>query len=117
MSSLPDLSTFAGNGAKLAASTRLGDELAAWIAEAIAGPDQITWDLGLTLIPTQAGPQPGYILLIRMPSPVLGEYLAHVVLVDLGGLTQPVIAHQVRDGVERLRQQRSALLAAPGGVA
>lgn len=113
---LPDLSTFAGNHAKLGASVRLSDKLAAWISDATAGPDQITWDLGLTLIPTQQGPQPGYILLIRMPSPVLGEFLAHVVLVDLGGLTQPVITHQVRDGVERLRQQRSALLVAPGGV-
>lgn len=115
MTNLPDLSTFRPAGA----SVRLSDELTTWIADASTGPDQITWDLSLSLIPTQQGAmQPGYILLIRMPSPVLGEFLAHIVLVDLGGLTQPVITHQVRDAVERLRQQRTALLVAPttGGL-
>lgn len=114
MSNIPDLSVMRSVPAS-GGSTRLSDQLSAWVADASAGPDQITWDIGLTLIPTQQGPQPGYILLIRMPSPVLGEFLAHIVLVDLGGLTQPVIAHQVADAVERLRGQRSSLLAAPAG--
>lgn len=94
-------------------STRIGEELAGWVRDACTGPDQISWDIALALIPTEQGPQPGYLLILRIPSPVLGQFLGHIVLIDLGSLTEPVVGHNVRQALEQLRRQRSDLLAAP----
>jgi hypothetical protein len=109
MTNIPDLSSFAQGRP----APRISDELAGWVRLALAGPDQISWDIALDLVPTQQGPAPGFLVLLRMPSPVLGQSLTHLLLVDLGGLTEPSVSHHVRAAVEQLRQQRSALLAAP----
>lgn len=109
MTSIPDLSSFGQGRPKL----RIGDQLAGWIKTALTGPDQINWEVGLNLIPTQQGAMPGFVVLLCMPSPVLGQTLSHVLLVDLASLAEPVVARHVRDALEQLRQQRSALLAAP----
>lgn len=111
MTNLPDLSSFGQGRPKL----RIGDQLAGWIKTALTGYD-VSWEVGLNLIPTQQGAMPGFVVLLCMPSPVLGQTLSHVLLVDLASLAEPVVARHVRDALEQLRQQRSALLAAPNGV-
>lgn len=105
---IPDLSRLTAKP-----PARIGDQLAAWVQTACAGAD-VSWEIGLDLIPTPQGAAPGFLLLLRMPSPVLGHVLTHVLLVDLNSLAEPVVARHVSDALEQLGQQRAALL---GGVA
>jgi hypothetical protein len=105
---IPDLSQLTHPVAR----PRVGDQLAAWVHTACIGVD-VSWEVGLNLLPTQQGPVPGFLVLLCMPSPVLGHTLTHVLLVDLGSLTEPVVTRNVREALEQLRKQRAALLAAP----
>lgn len=105
---IPDLSRFRVG----LTAPRIGEELAGWVAAVLGTyPDQISWEIALQLLPTPQGMQPGFALLVRMPSPVLGETLAYLVLLDLGAVqAETTVAHHVRNAVEQLRQQRTALL-------
>lgn len=110
MTNIPDLSRLQKP------PERIGDQLADWVAGACAGHD-VSWEVGLNLIPTQQGAAPGFLLLLRMPSPVLGHILTHVLLIDLGSLAEPVVVRHVGEALEQLGRQRAELLAAPvGGV-
>jgi len=114
MTDIPDLSRL--HTTPTVSSPRIGDQVANWVTTALgacADTDQPSWEVALQLLPTPQGVQPGYAVLVQIPSPVLGESLGHVALLDLGSLTEPVVAHHVRDAMERLRQQRTALLATP----
>lgn len=110
MTNVPDLSQF--RPAPTTVSTpRIGEEIERWV-EAIVTP-AISWEIGLSMIPTPQGLQPGFVILLRLPSPVLGQVLLNAVLVDLGSLTEQAVTHHVRNVVEQLHQQRAALLATP----
>lgn len=112
MTNIPDLSQLVPTHAR----PRIGDQLAGWILTACTGHD-VSWEIGLDLIPTPQGASPGFVVLLRMPSPVLGHTLTHVLLVDLNSLAEPVVARHVHDALEQLGRQRAELLAAPvGGV-
>lgn len=108
MTNIPDLSRLTNSP-----PARIGDQLAAWVQTACAGAD-VSWEIGLDLIPTPQGAAPGFVALLCMPSPVLGRPpLTHVLLIDLNSLAEPVVARHVGEALEQLGQQRADLLAAP----
>lgn len=82
-----------------------------------AGVDRLGWDIALQLMPTPQGPQPAFLVLLQMPSPVLGQNLNHMVFLDVNDLSPLVVGGAMKEGLEVLRTRRAELLAQPGQLA
>jgi hypothetical protein len=81
---------------------------------AVAGTDRVGWDITFQLMPGQQGPQPIIVVFLQLPSPVLGQFLNHMIFVDVNDLNPVAISSTVKEAVEVLRVRRSELLSAPG---
>lgn len=92
---------------------RLSERITPWLADAIAVHalgERVTWDVALTVVPTEQGPTPMLMIYLEIPAAVLGEYHSHVSLMPPHGLTQLGIEQTVKAGVGQLLDVRSRAL-------
>lgn len=82
-----------------------------------AGTEWFGWDIALQLMPTPQGPQPAFLVLLQMPSPVLGQNLNHMVFLDVNDLSPVTVGNAIQEGLEVIRTRRAELLAQPGQLA
>jgi hypothetical protein len=95
----------------------LSEHVAGLVCQALrdrAEADTVGWDIGLQLMPTEQGPQPVIVVFLQLASPLLGQKLNHVVLVDVNDIAPPRINQSIVDALAHLRTRRSELLAQPG---
>lgn len=95
---------------------RITDTAAMWVRDTLkqcAPTENVDWDIALQLVPTPQGSQLGFVLILRMPSPVLGQVITNMGLIPLDGASVQSIEQCVRGGVESIRAERSKALGAP----
>ncbi len=91
-----------------------------WIDEEISkvSPDEeVLWELSVMLMPVaDSTPQPMLVLMVWIPSPVLGEPMGGMCPIDNAfSLTRDRIAEMIPAYIRHLREQRSQILASQGG--
>ena len=96
---------------------RMSDDVVRWVEAALGGcatGERVAWEVALALLPTPQGPQPGFLLLLQMASPVIGQNINHTVACGLDVVNEQAISGVVREGVEALRRARSQMLTGGG---
>lgn len=92
---------------------RITGQVSGWVSAALArhAPlDSIGWDVALQIVPAQQGPQPAVVVLLQMASPIIGNNIVQMIMVQWGDLTAPNIDTAVSQGVATLHQQRATVL-------
>lgn len=100
---------------------RITEQVAGWVTVSLARhawSDKLGWEVSVQLLPTPQGtPQPVIMVVVQMASPIIGQNLVHMIMVQWGDLTAENIDTAVFQGVETLHQQRSTVLNGNGGAA
>lgn len=90
------------------------DEVRTWVPPLLreyAMGERLQWDAAFQLVPTASGPQPVWVLYFAMPSPLVGQLLVEMVLVEPRALVPENVRVQIKGAVDRLHQARRATVA------
>lgn len=86
-------------------------ELRTWIPPLLreyAMGERIQWDAAFQLAPTANGPTPVWVLYFAMPSPLVGQLLVEMVLVEPRALVPQNVRVQIKGAVDRLCRSRAS---------
>lgn len=89
-------------------------ELREWVVPLLreyAMGERLQWECAFQLVPTASGPQPVWVLYFAMPSPLVGQLLVEMVLVEPRAVTPENVRAQIKGAVDRLHQSRRAVTA------
>lgn len=92
---------------------RMSEQVATWVEAALqanALGDTFTWDVAVQPLATPEGPVPGLMIVVQLPSPILGAQLAAMTPVAFADATEDNVGRAVAHMVEQLRQARSQQL-------
>jgi hypothetical protein len=86
-------------------------ELRGWVVPLLAEyamGERIQWDAAFQLAPTASGPTPLWVLYFAMPSPLVGQLLVEMVLIEPRAVTPENVRVQIKGAVDRLHKSRQA---------
>lgn len=92
---------------------RISEDFARWAEEALeacAPGEKVKWDVTFQVMQTPNGSAPVMVLLLQIPSPVLGQKMNHLVILGVDDVNEPVVGDSVRSAMEVLRTRRSEAL-------
>lgn len=104
------------NGHKTTVHDRLTDTITGHVATALrtcALGERVTFDAALQLVQGPQGPAPVVAIYLQVPSPLLGQCLLEVVLIEAPQANQNSITQAVTEAVGRLFTARAQAAALP----
>ena len=102
----------------VAGHSRFTEQVAGWVREALrhsAMGERISWDVALQLMPTPQGALPVVLIYATTPSPVLGDLLGELSMIEPARCTQPQVDRVVGDAVGKLMASRRKASSAMNG--
>jgi hypothetical protein len=94
--------------------THVTSAIAGWLVDALrqhAMGERISWDIGFMLMPTPEGPAPVFVIYLQMPSPLVGQLLVEMAVMDPRAVNESNVRQQTADAVGRLVRSRSQAVA------
>lgn len=95
--------------------SRLSTLVGLWMESALrlysALDEKITWDAGVQIAPSPNGPAPVVVLYLTVPSPILGEIIGELVMIDPQRLSEELVRLNVSGALDRMRKARAEKLA------
>lgn len=104
------------SGQAVTVHDRLTDTVTQHIAAALrtcAFGERVTWETGLQLVQGPQGPAPVVAIYLQVPSPLLGQCLCEVVLIEAPQANEATITQTVTEAVGRLFAARAQATALP----